>query len=228
VPYGLAFHVGSQMLEPSPWTRAIAASAAVLRELARHDVRLTMLDMGGGFPARYATPVPPITAYAQCIDAALAAEMPYPVALAIEPSRALVAEAGVLVATVIGVAERHGRRWVHLDVGAFNGLMEALETANQLRFPVADGRAEARTVPVHLTGPTCDSQDTILFDVPLSAGIAVGDTVTIGTTGAYTTAYASRFNDFDIPSIVYRAGPRDAAPARRAAARRRAVAAAWS
>ena len=41
--------------------------------------------------------------------------------------RALVAEAGVLATTVIGVAERHGRRWVHLDCGAFNGMMESLD-----------------------------------------------------------------------------------------------------
>ena len=53
-----------------------------------------------------------------------------------------------LVATVIGLAERDGRRWAHLDVGAFNGFMEALESGNRLRFPVGDsrgGRREARS-----------------------------------------------------------------------------------
>jgi ornithine decarboxylase len=111
-----------------------------------------------------------------------------------------VAEAGVMVATVIGLAERRGQRWAHLDVGAFNGLMEALETGNQLRYPIADSRRSERRLPFHLTGPTCDSQDTILFDVPLSADIAVGDRVFIHSAGAYTTSYASRFNGFEVPA----------------------------
>jgi len=102
---------------------------------------------------------------------------------------------------VIGVAERRGQRWVHLDVGAFNGLMEALETGNQLRFPVSDSRRSARRRPAHLTGPTCDSQDTILYDVPMSADLAVGDRVYLHSAGAYTTAYASHFNGFDPPAV---------------------------
>jgi ornithine decarboxylase len=52
---------------------------------------------------------------------------------------------------------------------------------------------------VHLTGPTCDSQDTIMFDVPVSADLAVDDRVFLGTAGAYTTSYASDFNGFPVP-----------------------------
>jgi ornithine decarboxylase len=105
-----------------------------------------------------------------------------------------------MVASVIGVAERHGKRWVHLDLGAFNGMMEALETNNALRFPVTDLRQTNNVVQSHLTGPSCDSQDTILFDIPLSADIAEGDKVHIGCAGAYTTSYASNFNGFEIPT----------------------------
>ena len=66
--------------------------------------------------------------------------LPYRPRVVAEPGRALVAEAGVLVTTVIGTAERGGRDWVHLDVGAFNGLMEALETGNTLAYPLTDSR----------------------------------------------------------------------------------------
>jgi ornithine decarboxylase len=88
---------------------------------------------------------------------------------------------------------------VHLDVGAFNGFMEALESGNALRFPVTDSRGSAERAPAHLTGPTCDSQDTIMFDVPLSVDLAVDDRVFLGTAGAYTTSYASDFNGFAVP-----------------------------
>jgi ornithine decarboxylase len=105
-----------------------------------------------------------------------------------------------MVATVIGTAIRAGTRWLHLDVGAFNGMMESLETQNSLRYPVTDSRGSTRTDTYTLTGPTCDSQDTLLIGVELSADLRTGDRVYIHTAGAYTTCYASTFNGFDLPS----------------------------
>lgn len=199
-PYGIAFHVGSQMLAPAAWAAALRQAGEVLGTLAGDGIRLDLLDLGGGFPARYAdAEPPPLAAFAEVILAGLR-ELPYvPPVLAVEPGRGLAAAAGVMVATVIGLAERAGRRWVHLDVGAFNGFMEALESGNLLRFPVSDSRGAQQRELVHLTGPTCDSQDTIMFDVPVSVGLAVDDRVFLGTAGAYTTSYASDFNGFAVP-----------------------------
>lgn len=201
-PYGIAFHVGSQMLDPTAWTLAVERAADVVRELARDGIRPRMLDVGGGFPARYDGPVPDLIEFGETIAKAVDRFLPYPMDLVAEPGRALVAEAGVLVSTVIGVADRFGARWVHLDVGAFNGLMEALETGNGLRYPMSDSRGSTERRPAHVTGPSCDSQDTILFDVPLSTDLTVGDRVYIHTAGAYTTSYAPRFNGFDIPPVL--------------------------
>jgi ornithine decarboxylase len=101
---------------------------------------------------------------------------------------------------VIGVAERAGRRWVHLDVGAFNGMMETLETRRELIFPLAwSSRGTERLVPCAVTGPTCDSEDTMFFDVLLPDDLRPDDRLYIRSAGAYTTAYASRFNGFDVP-----------------------------
>jgi len=199
-PYGIAFHVGSQMTQPRAWEEAIRRSAAVLRELRAHGITLRMLDIGGGFPARYAEPVPDLADYGACIRQAVDHHLPYPIQLCAEPGRALVAEAGVLVATVIGTAERGGSGWLHLDVGAFNGMMEALLTQNRLVYPLADSRASEERRPYHVTGPTCDSQDTMFFGVALSHGLVPGDQVYIYTAGAYTTCYASRFNGFGAPT----------------------------
>lgn len=201
-PYGIAFHVGSQMTRPGAWRAPLAEVGEVMAKLAAGGVYLEMVDVGGGFPARYDVAPPPLSEYGSVIRAGLDA-LPYPVRAVAEPGRALVATAGMLVATVIGTAVRRGRRWVHLDVGAFNGLMESLETANQLRFPVRDSLAAPARESCHLTGPTCDSQDTILFDVELSAELSPGDRVYIGSAGAYTTVYASSFNGFEIPHVRY-------------------------
>jgi ornithine decarboxylase len=80
--------------------------------------------------------------------------------------------------------------------------MEALESGNRLRFPVTDSRPDGPRARYHLTGPTCDSQDTILYDVELSADLAAGDIVHLHVAGAYTCAYASSFNGFPVPATV--------------------------
>ena len=200
LPYGIAYHVGSQMTDPRAWEDATRRAAAVLRELRAHGITLRMLNIGGGFPARYTDPVPDLSDYGACIRRAVDRHLPYPIRLCAEPGRALVAEAGVLVATIIGTAERAGNGWLHLDVGAFNGMMETLLTQNRLVYPLADSRATAERCTYHITGPTCDSQDTMFFGVALSRGLVPGDQVYIYTAGAYTTCYASAFNGFSAPS----------------------------
>ena len=133
-----------------------------MTELADGGIRLEMLDLGGGFPVRYDADPPPLAEYAAAIGQA-AARLPYPVQLACEPGRAIAAPAGTMVASVIGTARRHGTVRVSLDAGAFHGLIEALESGRELRFPVTIPAAGQRMlVPCTLTGPSCDSQDTIL------------------------------------------------------------------
>lgn len=199
-PHGVAFHVGSQMMRPTAWKGPLDEVAVMMTTLDAYGVRLEIVDVGGGFPAPYDLPPPPMVDYGSVIRTGLD-RLPYPVRAVAEPGRALVAEAGTLVATVIGTAVRSGRKWVHLDVGAFNGLMESLETGNRLRFPVRDSLDAPEREPCHLTGPTCDSQDTILFDVPLSPDLTTGDKVFIESAGAYTTVYASTFNGFTVPDV---------------------------
>jgi len=201
-PYGLAFHVGSQTLDPAAWDGPIRQCAQLMSALAADGITLAMLDLGGGFPVRYDTDPPPLAEYAAAISRA-AARLPYPVRLACEPGRAIAAPAGTMVASVIGVAWRHRTVRVSLDTGAFHGLIEALESGRELRFPVTIPAGGHRMlVPCTLTGPSCDSQDTILDLVWLPMP-QVGDQVLIGNAGAYTTCYSGRstFNGYPAPSV---------------------------
>jgi ornithine decarboxylase len=201
-PYGLAFHVGSQLTDPKAWHAPVRQCGEIMAVLAAEGVKLTMVDVGGGFPVRYDTDPPPLADYAAVIGDA-AADLPYPVRLACEPGRAIAAPAGTMVATVIGAAWRDGTLRVSLNVGAFHGLIEALESGRELRFPVSVPGAGARLpVPCTLTGPSCDSQDTILDGVWLPSP-RPGDRLLIGNAGAYTTCYSGRsaFNGYPAPTV---------------------------
>ncbi|GAA4943665.1 ornithine decarboxylase [Actinomycetospora succinea] len=188
---GIGFHVGSQQRDPEAWVRAIDAAARVAARLGEHQPR--ELNLGGGFPTLHAGgATPDIDTCAAAIRDALAAHAawwrPRPFA---EPGRVLVADAGVLRAEVVLVAERAGRRWVYLDVGRYQGLAETEGEmiVYRLRTPGRGGE----TGPVVLAGPTCDGDDVLYrhAEVRLPLDLAPGDVVEFLGAGAYTSSYAS-------------------------------------
>ncbi|HST50029.1 type III PLP-dependent enzyme [Jatrophihabitans sp.] len=203
-PYGLTFHVGSQCTRPATWARAVAVAAQLMERLAEHGIVLNMLNLGGGFPAHYGGAVPSISSIGTAISEALEDHLPYqPGLIAAEPGRYLVAESGVLVATVLGRAVRDGQNWLYLDVGAYNGLMETLQTGQTWEFPLWTSRSGHGGGPLEsftVTGPSCDSSDTMFHDVRLPASLDEGDRIYIASAGAYTLSYASTFNGFPLPA----------------------------
>jgi ornithine decarboxylase len=197
-PFGLTFHVGSQCLDRASWAGALRLCHEIWGELAADGIALQMLSLGGGFPVRHTRPVPSIEEIAR--DTLQVVHSLFPsdkVELTVEPGRALVGEAGLLVASVIGKAARGNERWLYLDAGVFNALMEAIEG---FRYEL---RTERGGPPRRYTlaGPSCDSVDTIATDVLLPE-LSVGDRLYFLHAGAYTLSYASSFNGFEPPEVV--------------------------
>ena len=206
-PYGITFHVGSQCGNTAAWRQAIGDSARLMTQLLAENIEISMLDLGGGFPARYVTGVPSIEAIGAMVMPALDELLPYrPSLISAEPGRHLVAESAVMAAGVIGRERRGAENWLFLDVGAYNGLMETQQTVGQWRFPLWSSRPDhgaVEQVPFTVTGPSCDSSDTMFAGASLPDAIDVGDTIYIGSAGAYTLAYASAFNGFDPPAALF-------------------------
>lgn len=198
LPVGITFHVGSQCLQPQSWAHAIERAHRLWEEAARAGVRLRLLNLGGGFPAHYDEQVPSLEEVGRAVRAALRGRF-RGARLVVEPGRALVGDAGTLVTSVIGKARRAGERWLYLDVGVFNGLMEAVGGI-RYRFE-AERNGPLR--PWTLAGPSCDSFDVIARGVMLPE-LEVGDRVYVRSAGAYTTAYASRFNGMRPPRVYLR------------------------
>jgi ornithine decarboxylase len=197
-PAGIAFHVGSQQRDPEAWDEPIRVAAGVFADLRGHGLEPWLLDLGGGFPAHLEDGCPPLPSYGAAIERQLrrhfGADRPHTL---VEPGRAVVADAGTLVATVIAVVRRGGARWVFLDAGVFTGLVETLDEA--IRYRLRTSRDGEPTGPCVLAGPTCDSTDVLYERVPveLPVDLAEGDTVRLLSTGAYTTCYSTvGFNGF--------------------------------
>ena len=196
-PEGITFHVGSQCTNPDTWVRAIEKSRGVWEAVKARGVDLRVLNIGGGFPIKYTKAVPSTAEVASTVKDALRRLFPEGVDLVVEPGRLLVGEAGAIVASVIAKAKRTGEKWLYLDIGVFNGLMES---TGGITYPVIAERSGDRTTWV-LAGPSCDSVDMITAEIELPE-LEIGDRVYIMSAGAYTTAYASEFNGFPLPKTL--------------------------
>jgi ornithine decarboxylase len=199
-PVGLSFHVGSQTRNASMWRDTLDQVAAVWREVQAAGYGLSLINIGGGFPATYEYEVEAPNAYAvQVMDMVNErfADATYVMA---EPGRGMVAEAGVIAAEVMLVSRKSDddlHRWVYLDIGKFSGLAETMDEA--IRYSFVTDRDHEDMAPCIVAGPSCDSAD-VLYEkrpVMLPVGLAAGDRIMIKSCGAYTTTYSSVcFNGF--------------------------------
>jgi ornithine decarboxylase len=200
-PIGVSFHVGSQQTEPQAWSGAISHAAWVFRACSHRGVDLELLNLGGGLPAHYRTPVLPLDDYGAAIEAALQREFgSVRPKLLIEPGRYLVGDAGLLRAEILLISKKsphEHERWVYLDAGLYNGLDETLD--ERIHYRIRTPRDGGPCGPVILAGPTCDSADILYrrhpYELPLD--LAIGDTVDFLSAGAYTASVAAvGFNGF--------------------------------
>ena len=190
---GLAFHVGSQCMDPLAWREAMALAGIVIR---RAGVRIDVIDVGGGFPVAYpgVTP-PPLGAFMAEIDAAFERlNLPH-AKLWAEPGRALVAGGG---SVVVQVQLRKGNM-LYVNDGVYGALADAGQLG--FRFPARLIRAqEAASAPdaaFSLFGPTCDAADVMRGPFMLPENVQEGDWIEIGQLGAYGACMRTAFNGFD-------------------------------
>jgi len=195
LPYGISFHVGSQQHNVEAWDRALASSAAIFRTCAERGISLAIVNLGGGFPARYVRKTPKLESYGKAIFKALRKHFGNKLPNTfVEPGRGLVGNAGVIEAEVVLIAKRSPEdevRWVYLDIGKFHGLAETI--GESIRYPIRTTHDRDETAPCIIAGPTCDSVD-VLYEktpYPLPVSLAIGDKVLIEAAGAYTATYSS-------------------------------------
>ncbi|MEO3428762.1 type III PLP-dependent enzyme [Pelagibius sp. CAU 1746] len=201
VAAGISFHVGSQQRNTEAWDAAIAGASAIFRTMAERGIRLTLVNLGGGFPARYRGDEPAAVRYGQSIRESILRHFGNrPPETIIEPGRGMVGSAGVLKTEVVLISKKdpsEDTRWVYLDIGKFGGLAETMDEA--IRYPIRSERDGEAAGPCVVAGPTCDSADVLYEKTPylLPLSLEIGDMLLFEGTGAYTTTYASvGFNGF--------------------------------
>lgn len=196
---GLHMHIGSQIAELAPFRRAIAALATV--------GDFGVYDLGGGLAVPYThddAPADPRAWVAALVEAAHA-ELGPAKQLIIEPGRALVANAGVTLYTVVATKPGSaGQLLVAVDGGMSDNLRPMMYAA-VYEADVADRVGEGDGVACQIVGKHCESGDVLVRDARLPDP-RPGDVLAIPVTGAYGHAMANNYNGVPRPPVVFCSG----------------------
>lgn len=196
---GLCFHVGSQCTNFENYVQALEIASAVMKDAAGRGFNLRLLDIGGGFPARYDRGVRPFRELARVVNSTIDRLFPKDLQMLAEPGRFMVASAATLIAEVIGKAFRDGRRCYYINdgiYGTYSGIF-----FDHCQYPVRSVKKGSKEISA-VFGPTCDALD-IVSQTEALPSLEVGDLVYSENIGAYSRASATSFNGFPPAKIVH-------------------------
>lgn len=204
---GLHAHIGSQIFELPPFADCAVTMLQFIKELAAGGIRITELNLGGGYGIKYteADDPHPFADFIQKISAAVeqfctANGMALP-RLLIEPGRSVVAPAGLTLYTVGSVKEIPGiRTYVSVDGGMTDNPRYILYGA-KYDLQIANKAAEPKTHTVTVAGKCCESGDLIQEHAALQSP-AAGDILAVLATGAYNYSMASNYNRIPRPAAI--------------------------
>jgi diaminopimelate decarboxylase len=203
-PVGLAVHIGSQLTDLAPFEAAFRRLVDLALDLRRDGLTVERLDLGGGLGVRYHAEAPPAIEDYAALVRRLSHNLGFQ--LAFEPGRALVANAGVLVARVIHVKPGATRRFIIQDAAMNDLIRPALYDAWHEIVPVRQPDPAAPREPADVVGPVCESSDMFALGRPIPP-VAPGDLLAILSTGAYGAVMSSSYNTrLLVPEVLVEGG----------------------
>ena len=195
---GIGVHIGSQIADVAPYREALDTVLGVVDRLLEGGIALEYVDLGGGFGVAYEADG------ALDLEALAARVVPEirgrGLRLVLEPGRAIVGEAGLLLARVLYTKRVDTKHFVVTDASMTELLRPSHYGAFHRIRPV-ERREGAPTVLADIVGPVCESGDFLArgrrIELP-----EPGDLLAVETAGAYGFAMASAYNGRPRPAEV--------------------------
>lgn len=186
---GLHMHIGSQLLDASPFGEALAKVADCCRQLKAKYPTFRYLDIGGGMGINYK---PDQTALDPKVYASLLVPTLKELGLQVvmEPGRSIVGNSGILVCRVQYVKQSHFKKFIVVDAAMNDLIRPSLYQAHHEILPVV---ANDKKVTGDLVGPICESGDFLAQDRDLP-DVQERDLVVALSAGAYGFAMSSNYN----------------------------------
>ena len=193
---GIDCHIGSQVIDPSPFDEALDKLLLLIDQLAAQGVHLHHIDLGGGLGIRYQDETSPtVKSYLQPLLAKLKNRK---LKLILEPGRRIAGNAGALLTKVEFLKTGEAKNFVIVDAAMNDLARPALYDSWHEILPVAEPSktpdAANLSAPLRcdVVGPICESSDFLGHDRALS--VKEGDLLAIMSAGAYGMSMSSNYN----------------------------------
>jgi len=185
---GIDCHIGSQLLDPSPFAEALDKLLQLIDQLAASGITLHHIDLGGGLGIRYQDEeAPTVKSYLQPLLRELKNRK---LKILLEPGRRLVGNAGVLLTKVEYLKTGEVKNFAIIDAAMNDLTRPALYDAWHDIVPVAPRSGTPSNWEV--VGPICESGDFLGHNRALT--VEPGDLLAIMSAGAYGMAMSSNYN----------------------------------
>lgn len=185
---GIDCHIGSQLTDLAPYVETLDRLLALAQRLADQGIAIQHLDLGGGLGIRYHDETPPEPAQQAAVLLERLADLPYEILL--EPGRAIVGNAGVLLTRVELLKHGGEKNFAVVDAAMNDLLRPALYGAWQGIIPVYPREGSPRRYDV--VGPVCETADFLGKDRELI--LDEGDLLAVRSAGAYGFVMSSNYN----------------------------------
>lgn len=194
---GIDCHIGSQLTETAPFLDALDRVLGLVDQLQAEGIELTHLDLGGGLGICYRDEQPPLPA--DYISALLAKLNDRSFEIMLEPGRAIVGNAGILLAKVEYLKPTEGKNFAIVDAAMNDLVRPSLYGAWQDIIP-ANTNSEAEQLTWDIVGPVCETGDFLGKNRELQ--LMQGDLLAVRSAGAYGFTMSSNYNSRPRPAEV--------------------------
>ena len=203
---GVDMHIGSQIIELSPFDDAFALLSDFVRQLRADGHTISHVDLGGGLGIPYRDdnePPPDPSAYAEVVKRATRG---LDCKLIFEPGRLIVGNAGILVTRVLYLKRGDAKTFLIVDAAMNDLIRPTLYEAHHEIQPVAAAASDAPRILADVVGPVCESGDFLALDRDM-AEPNPGDLLAVMTAGAYGAVQSGTYNTRPlIPEVLVRDG----------------------
>ncbi|WP_295877911.1 diaminopimelate decarboxylase [uncultured Zhongshania sp.] len=186
---GVDCHIGSQLIDTSPFLDALERVLKLVDVLASMDITISHLDLGGGLGVRYRDETAPVTGdYIRAIREKLGDRQ---VTLMFEPGRSITANAGVLLTRVEYLKLNDHKNFAIIDA-AMNDMIRPSLYSAWMDLMAVRPREDGVLRHYDFVGPVCETGDFLAKDRELC--IEEGDLLALASSGAYGFTMSSNYN----------------------------------
>ncbi len=186
---GIHKHIGSQITTVAPFVDAVKKILLLADSLRRHGIEIKYLNIGGGLGIPYNDEVPP---YPKDLARAICPLLKTSnFTLILEPGRAIVGNAGILVTKVLYLKKGVGKEFVIVDAGMNDLMRPSLYEAYHKILPVL--KRNRSKIFADIAGPICESGDFLAKDREIKRPLQ-GELIAVMSAGAYGFSMSSNYN----------------------------------